>query len=100
MRFIGRRRRCRGRDVRRGLATARRHAGHQERIWLFGVARRVLVLAWFELEYPESVTQIDVWVTENLIRRIRVAAREAGSVTSSTTDFFDFGADIHIEPPA
>lgn len=58
------------------------------------------VLAWFELEYPESVTQIDVWVTENLIRRIRVAAREAGSVTSSTTDFFDFGADIHIEPPA
>jgi hypothetical protein len=54
------------------------------------------VLAWFELEaiYPE--TAVDVWVSDGMIVRIVV---EDNQVTA-TLEFYDFGADIHIEPPA
>jgi hypothetical protein len=53
-------------------------------------------LAWFELEYPDSVTLIDVWVADNLVHRIQVRSEDS----TSTTDFFDFGAAITIVPPA
>lgn len=72
------------------------------RIVLDGKSRAVLAkltpgeLAWFELEYPDSAKQIDVWVAEKLIRRIRVRSEQS----TSNTSFFDFGADISIVAPA
>jgi len=59
------------------------------------------VLAWFELEYPEQVTTLDLWVSDGLIRRIHVVSDgcDPGCPTS-TTEFSDFGADISIQPPA
>jgi outer membrane lipoprotein-sorting protein len=61
-------------------------------------------LAWFDLEGPGSVEVIDVWVAEGLIRRLRIehAVQDDGSTyggETETIDFFDFGADITIEPP-
>ena len=53
-------------------------------------------LAWFELEYPRDVSVIDVWVADKLIHRIKVT----GAASTSITDFFDFGAEISITPPA
>lgn len=53
-------------------------------------------LAWFELEYPDSVTLIDVWVADNLVHRIQVESEDSTSVT----DFFDFGAAITIAAPS
>lgn len=56
-------------------------------------------LARFELEYPGQVVSLDVWVADDLIRRITVrSAWETGA--SSTIEFYDFGADITIRPPA
>lgn len=53
-------------------------------------------LAWFELEYPDSVTHIDVWVADNLVHRIQVR----GEASTSIIDFFDFGAAITIAAPS
>ncbi|GAB7040351.1 MULTISPECIES: hypothetical protein [Catenuloplanes] len=50
--------------------------------------------AWFNLEHPEDITAIDVWVAGDLIHRIRVEGR-----TPSTTEFYDFGAPITIATP-
>ncbi len=57
------------------------------------------VLGWFELEHPEQVTEIDVWVTDDLIHRIQVTSDAGDTVGSATIDFYDFGADITITPP-
>lgn len=58
-------------------------------------------LARFELEYPEGVVSLDVWVVDDLIRRIRIRSEfEAPSSPGSTIEFYDFGADITIEPPS
>jgi len=57
-------------------------------------------LARFELEYPQGVTGLDVWVAEGLIRRIDVRMEfDAGDDLRSVIEFYDFGADITIEPP-
>lgn len=53
-------------------------------------------VAQFELEYPQDVTAIDVWVDDDLIRRIDVRSTTQGR---STIEFYDFGADITIRPP-
>ncbi|MDP9799441.1 hypothetical protein J2S43_007953 [Catenuloplanes nepalensis] len=50
--------------------------------------------AWFNLENPGEVTSIDVWVAGDLIHRISVVG-----LTSSTIDFYDFGAPITIAVP-
>jgi len=50
-------------------------------------------LAWFEMEYPEDVTVIEVWTTDTLMRRINVEGRSS----TSTTGFLDFGADIGVK---
>jgi hypothetical protein len=56
-------------------------------------------LSRFELEYPEGVVGLEVWVADDLIRRISVRSDwETGE--GSTIEFFDFGADITIRPPA
>lgn len=61
-------------------------------------------LAWFELEYPDRVTGIDVWVADDLIRRIEVTADLSDDpaddeVDTTTVDYYDFDADITITPP-
>lgn len=61
-------------------------------------------LGWFELEHPAAVRTIDIWVADDLIRRIRVVQQTDGGADApdavTTTDFYDFNADIRIEPPA
>lgn len=56
-------------------------------------------LAWFELEYPEQVRTLDVWVGDGVIRRIRLESVEGKTPVSTTTEFYDFGADIRIKAP-
>ncbi|MGI8754822.1 MAG: hypothetical protein ACR2MB_02980 [Acidimicrobiales bacterium] len=56
-------------------------------------------LARFELEYPQDVTDLDVWVADDLIRRIHVRQKFEGNAPGSTIEFYDFGADITIRPP-
>ena len=60
------------------------------------IVKRVLSpseLAWFELEYPEDVTVIEVCTKDTLVRRINVGGRSR----TSTADFLDLGADIGIK---
>lgn len=62
-------------------------------------------LARFELENPGGVDHLDVWVSDDLIRRIQVVTSSVvmGSdhqlPATATIEFFDFGADIAITPP-
>lgn len=60
-------------------------------------------LAWFELEHPQQVTSIEIWVADDLIRRIEVTVDHSDSpterqVATTTVDYFDFHADIEITP--
>lgn len=63
-------------------------------------------VAMFELEYPDDVDVVDLWVADDLIRRVRVevdwGTGEDGDSQSNvaTVEFYDFGADIEIVPPA
>lgn len=61
------------------------------------------LVAQFELENPAGVTALEVWVAEDLIRRIEVETTvDMGGqvqVTRVTLEFLDLGADITIEPP-
>ncbi len=56
-------------------------------------------VAMFELEYPQGVTSLDVWVADDLIRKIRHTFEEDGATGSATIEFYDLGADITVEPP-
>lgn len=54
----------------------------------------------FELEYPGNVRSLDVWIGDGYLRRIRVIQEFEGPDSPGTTvEFYDFGADITIEPP-
>lgn len=54
----------------------------------------------FELESPGMVKELDVWIGDGLIRRIEVHQDpELEGSAGTTIDFYDFGADITIEPP-
>ncbi|MBA2385705.1 MAG: hypothetical protein H0V69_01300 [Acidimicrobiia bacterium] len=59
-------------------------------------------LGWFDLlfedDYYRQDVQIDVWVGDNVIHRIRVAS-ERPRAQVFEADFFDFDADITITPP-
>ena len=63
-------------------------------------------VAMFELEYPQGVDQIDLWVTDDLIRRIRVVVDQGQGADGrpqqdvADIEFYDFGADITITPPS
>lgn len=61
-------------------------------------------LAWFDLENPQQASTLEVWVSDDLVRRIEVQSTygDSGNDTTRTasTEFYDFGADITIEPPA
>jgi len=41
-----------------------------------------------------------VWVADDLVRRIQVTFIGDHFMSSSTAEFYDFGADVTIEPPA
>lgn len=90
-----------------GTGTVRGQAATHYRIVLDTAARSRLralspgVLGWFELEYPDQVSRIDVWVRDRLIHRIDVEQRYGPEDTPvrSTTEFFDFGAEVEIVPP-
>jgi hypothetical protein len=53
-------------------------------------------LAWFELEYPNEVSAVDVWVADGLVRRIRVGNLDG---SAAVTEFWDLGADITVVVP-
>jgi len=57
-------------------------------------------LSWFALEDPSAVDSIEVWVADDLVRRIQVTFIGDHFMSSSTAEFYDFGADVTIEPPA
>ncbi|SHN44064.1 hypothetical protein [Cryptosporangium aurantiacum] len=91
-----------GKVTRRGTETVGGQQARRYGIELTPTARQRLAalspgeLAWFELEYPSAVSRIEVWVADDLIRRITVTARDG----SSTTEFYDFNAPIKIRPPS
>jgi outer membrane lipoprotein-sorting protein len=59
-------------------------------------------LAWFELEYPDEVTNLDVWVAEDLIRRIditsEISANGPPETVTTRVDYFDLNSDVTISP--
>jgi hypothetical protein len=85
-----------GHETLRGVPTT------HYRITLDEAARSALAglgeeaLGWFGLDSPEGIRTVDVWVGGDLIRRMQVQ----GEGDTSTTDYYDFGADIVIERPA
>ncbi len=86
-----------------GSAEVRGLATDHYRITLADESRDALAslspaeLAWFELEYPDEVEALDVWIADDLVRRIRVVNLD-GSV--AVTEFWDLGEDITVLPPA
>jgi hypothetical protein len=52
-------------------------------------------LAWFELEYPERVRSLRVWVADDLVHQIGIVHRER----VTRTRFFNFGGDVTITAP-
>src|SRR5262245_56229451 len=84
-----------------GQETVRGEPTTHFRITLDDAARSALadldwsVVGWFGLNTPAVVNTVDVWVGGDLIRRIKVET----DYSSTTTDYYDFGADIVIEPP-
>ena len=53
------------------------------------------VLAWFELEYPDAVRTLSVWIADDLVHQIEIAQRDQ----ITRTRFFNFGSDITITAP-
>ena len=54
----------------------------------------------YAYRYPQDVKALDVWVADDLIRRLEMTAGEPGHDRSIDLEFYDFGADISIQPPA
>lgn len=59
-------------------------------------------LAWFQLDYPDEITTLDVWVADDLIRRIditsEVSADGEPATVTTRVDYFDFNSDVTISP--
>lgn len=53
-------------------------------------------VAWFELEYPEQVREISLWVADGLIRQVEISQ---GEVTTTTT-FTNFNGDVSVVAPS
>lgn len=64
------------------------------------------VLGWFQLDDVEQLTSLDIWVADDLIRRVQVVSFSTSETTNTpgertvTMAFHDFNADIEIEPLA
>lgn len=52
-------------------------------------------LAWFELEYPDAVETLSVWIADDLVHQIEIAQRDR--ITRTT--FHNFGGEITITAP-
>lgn len=52
-------------------------------------------LAWFELEYPEQVDSMSVWIADGLVRQIETEQRDQ----TIRTRFFNLNGDVRIEAP-
>ena len=52
-------------------------------------------LAWFELEYPDAVTSLSVWVADDLVHQVEISQRDQ----TSRTRFFDLGEEQTITAP-
>ncbi|MEO6988032.1 MAG: hypothetical protein ABI239_05220, partial [Aquihabitans sp.] len=95
-----------GDDVVRGVSA--RHI----RATLTAKSRQALLalspsqVAMFELEYPDAVDSLDLWVSDDLIRRISVTVDDGPgsdgepSLKAISIDFYDFGAEIEITAPS
>ncbi len=63
-------------------------------------------VAMFELEYPDGVDTIDLWIADDLIRRIRIPLDQGTGEDGrpqeeiATVEFYDFGAEVDIVPPS
>lgn len=78
------------------------------RIDLDGATRQELAkldptaLARFQLDHPDEVTSLDVWVAEDLIRRIDITSETSanGRLETVTTrvDYFDFNSHVTTSP--
>lgn len=53
------------------------------------------VLAWFDLENPEQVESMTLWVADGIIRQVELASLDA----TTRTQFFNFNGDIEITKP-
>jgi len=99
-----------GKEDVRGVSTTRYHSTIDART----SARKMLVAeGWKErnieryLENVEGTTEIDVWVdSDGLVRRVvtaessQAAAGEgAAAEWLTTTEYFDFGLEVQIQPP-
>jgi hypothetical protein len=84
-----------------GRETVRGEPTTHFRITLDDTARSALAgleqrtLGWFGLNFPVVVHTVDVWVGGDLIRRIQVET----DYTSTTIEYYDFGAAIDIQAP-
>lgn len=64
------------------------------------------VLGWFQLGDVDELRSIDIWVADDLIRRVEVASVYSAETTNvpgehtTRIDLYDFDADIEIEPLA
>jgi len=52
-------------------------------------------LAWFELEYPDAVKTLSVWVADDLVHQVEIAQRDQ----TSRTRLFNFGEEQTITAP-
>jgi hypothetical protein len=91
-----------------GAASAGGVEARRYRIDLDNATRQALAeldpttLAWFQLDYPDDVTNLDVWVADDLIRRIditsEIAARGPPTTVTTRVDYFDFNSEVVIDP--
>ncbi|HTO00943.1 MAG TPA: hypothetical protein VL068_09740, partial [Microthrixaceae bacterium] len=51
---------------------------------------------WFELEYPDQVDAISIWIADGLIRQIETTQGQA----TIRTIFTNFNGDISVNAPA
>lgn len=58
-------------------------------------------LSWFDLETSSRIAALDVWIADDLIRRVVVVGDDgSGEGTQTVTaEFLDIGAPVTIEPP-
>lgn len=85
----------RGEEIVTGVATTRYDLELTDASIVALSALTVHELAWFELEYPDSVRTLSVWVADDLVHQIEIAHRD--QVTR--TRFFNFNGDITITAP-
>ncbi|MEZ5139982.1 MAG: hypothetical protein R2711_14800 [Acidimicrobiales bacterium] len=57
-------------------------------------------VAMFELENPDAVRSLDVWVADDLIRRVDLRFGPEAGHRVGLPRYRDLGADLAIRPPS